>query len=405
MVRLASNTWITPTTYGSVITNISQNQQLNRIYLDNEATKYLCSIKYSKVIDQLNEKEIRIKDFLKFQPQFCEEKKKCMQLAEEKNWSLFSLTPLQYSVQTVNYCNARCDFCYANAPNTKEAKTMSISLIKELKDYAAKHGVKFGVSGGEPLLHPHIFDILSYRQDEVFDTLITNLTPDINLDRLIDTKVDLVQISLHGYDTLHDQIVHIDGAYKSIHEKIKSLLPHVHIATNTVITPKNIHSIPKLVEDLHLIQKNHQKPLTYIRFVPVVPSGTGLNTYVVENSFFSDVEKLLRKLEEKYTDMNFEIPMVHANPYEYKQKQNRWICPAGSTVAVIRIDGHIVPCNQFLDTSFVSMDKLSETPFQSIWQKDSLFSNLRKGIVATTKRTCSECMYLIKKEQNDISSQ
>jgi radical SAM protein with 4Fe4S-binding SPASM domain len=402
MVQLGSRIWLTPTTYGSVFTHISQNQHLRRVYLDNEATTYLCSSDFRRIIDQVIEKGIPVKDFFKFQDNFCNEKKACMQIAEENKWSLFSFTPLQFSVQTVNYCNARCDFCYANAPNAKETKSMSISLIHKLKDYAAEHGVKFGVSGGEPLLHPHIFDILSYRHNEVFDTLITNLTPDINLDKLIETKVDLIQISIHGYDTIHDQIINIKDAYKMIQKKMNYLLPHVHLATNTVITPKNIRSISQVVEDLHRMQTHHQKPLTYIRFVPVVPSGTGLHKYGIKENFFTDVEHLLRKLEEKHSDMSFEIPMIHANPYEYKQVQNRWICPAGSTVAVIRLDGHIVPCNQFLDTTLVSKETLSDSSFESIWRKDALFSKLRKGIASTTKRTCNECMYLIMKEQDRV---
>ena len=402
MVRLALNTWLIPTTYGAVFTHISHHHNLTRIYLDKEATDLLCTSEYQEVMEQVNKKNISINDFSQFQHQFCKEKKTCMKLANKQNWALFSLNPLQYSVQTVNYCNAHCDFCYANAPNTHKAQTMPLSLVYRLKDYAATFGVKFGVSGGEPLLHPHIFDILSYREHEVFDTLITNLTADIDLDKLIQTNVDLIQISLHGYDTIHDQSIKIMDAYKTIIERMNYLLPHVHLATNTVITESNIDSIPDLVNHLHSIQKDHHKPLTYIRFVPVVPSGTGVQTYEVKEPFFDDVEHLLRGLEKNYSDMTFEIPMIYANPYEYKQKDDRWICPAGSTVAVVRVDGRIVPCNQFIDTSFVSQQNLTESSFDHIWRNDPLFSTLRKGIVATSKRSCAECMYLIKKDDESL---
>jgi len=398
MVKINNKMWITPTTYGSVLTHITDTQHFERIYLDNEATTKLCSEDYSCILKEIKKKNIAVDNFSDYKHFFCNEKNQCDTLAHNNNWILFSYNPLQFSVQTINYCNAHCDFCYANAPNASNRKIMNFSLIKTLKDYAANNGVKFGVSGGEPLLHPSIYEILSYRNEDVFDTLITNLTAPVDLDKLIRTKVDLIQISLHGYDTIHNNIIKIDGAYEKIFERIKYLFPSVNLGTNTVITPNNIESIPQLIQDLSDIQKECNNTFTYVRFVPVVPSGAGIDTYTVKQNFFDDVEHLLRSLKSEYDDLNFEIPLIHANPYEYKKIGDRWMCPAGSTVAVIRLDGRIVPCNQFLDTTFSSTQKITDSSFQQIWLHDSLFSKFRQGMVATKHKNCEECLYLIMKE-------
>lgn len=396
MVRLNVDTWITATTYGSVFSHISQTGDLIRVYLDNEATESLCSDCPDSVINQIEEKQVDVTGFFNAQQRFCQENENCDFLAQKNNWELFSLTPLQISVQTLNYCNAHCNFCYANAPNTSNRNYMNLLPIYKLKDYAACHGVKFGVSGGEPLLHPDIYEILSYRHMDVFDTLITNLTAPVDLDRLIKTNVDLIQVSLHGYDIIHDRVLKINGAYNRIFNRMKYLFPFLNLATNTVITPENLESIPRLVQDFHDFQKDFEKSLAYIRFVPVVPSGTGISTYSVEERFFDKVEQLLRSLQKQFKSLNFEIPMIHANPYEYKRlENNRWMCPAGSTVAVIRLDGHVVPCNQFLDTPMASEKSITESSFDQIWFHDPLFSSLRRGVAATKQKRCDECMYLI----------
>jgi radical SAM protein with 4Fe4S-binding SPASM domain len=395
MVKINDDTWITPTTYGLVFSNIDKKQQLKRIYLDNEASFSLYNNNSEDVINLIESKGISTTGLKQRLDKIKEEKKQCDDLSKKNCWNLFSLYPLQYSIQTLNYCNASCDFCYANIPNTKDRKIMDLSIIKKLKDYAALNGVKFGVSGGEPLFHPQIYEILSYRCDEVFDTLITNLTPKFDYDTLIKTKVDLIQVSIHGYDNIHNNTIGIKNAYNLIFNRMKALLQNVNVATNTVITPLNIESIQSLVEDLSNLQQKQKRNLTYVRFVPVVPSGTGIEKYDVKESFINKVRDLLIKIQNEYKEINFEIPMLHSNPYEYFFKDKKWICPAGSTVAVIRIDGHIIPCNQFLDTSVCSINTIFDKNFKEIWLNDPLFSDMRKGITSNHEISCSECRYLL----------
>jgi radical SAM protein with 4Fe4S-binding SPASM domain len=398
MVKINDNTWVSPTTYGLVFSNIDKKQQLRRVYLDNEASFSLNSNNSEDIINLIESKGINIAGLKHHIDKIEKEKRQCDELSKKNYWNLFSLYPLQYSVQTLNYCNAKCDFCYANVPNTKDRKILDLSTIYKLKDYAAVNGVKFGVSGGEPLLHPQIYEILKYRCDEVYDTLITNLTPKYDFEDLLKTKVDLIQVSIHGYKSIHDNTIGIKNAYNLIFTRMKSLLQNVNLATNTVITPSNIESINSMVEDLSNLQKKQERNLTYVRFVPVVPSGTGLEKYGIKESFLDSVRGLLISLQRKYKEINFEIPMLHSNPYEYFIKDNKWICPAGSTVAVIRIDGHVIPCNQFLDTSVCSLNTIFDKNFQEIWLNDPLFSDMRKGIASNHEMSCSECRYLLMRQ-------
>jgi radical SAM protein with 4Fe4S-binding SPASM domain len=398
-----NNIWFTPTSYGLVISQVDSERNLKRIYLDSEAADALINGPSEEVKKSLEVKGVNLPTIGSSFRKISQDMTECNELVSKHNWYLFSLYPLQISVQIVNYCNARCDFCYANAPLTMNKKIFEPEKIFLLRDYAAQNGVKFGISGGEPLLHPQIYDILSYKNREVFDTLITNLTPNFDFDRLIETKLDLIQVSVHGHGKYHDSITGIKGAYEKIMGRITELMDHVNMATNTVITPGNINAIAELVRDLKGIQDNVDKKLSYIRFVPVLPSGTGYNLYDTKTNFMDEVKTLLIKLRGEYPDMEFEVPMLHSNPYEYFYKDNRWVCPAGSTVAVVRIDGRVIPCNQFLDTNVCSSTTIDQRSFHDIWLSDSILSKMRSGIQgASTNISCEECRYLIMKEENQL---
>jgi radical SAM protein with 4Fe4S-binding SPASM domain len=212
------------------------------------------------------------------------------------------------------------------------------------------------------------------------------------------TGVDLIQVSLHGLGSFHNSLLGIKDAYEKVRNRIIELMEKLNIATNTVITPYNMESIKPLVEDLVRIQKITDKKFSYVRFIPVLPSGRGYTLYKTTSPFIEKVESLLSRLIEKY-DLNFEVPILHPNPYEYFYEGGRWFCPAGSTVAVVRIDGCIIPCNQFLDTNVRSKSSVFDTDFHRIWINDPLLSEMRKGIAGSPNFSCQECRYLIMRTQ------
>lgn len=393
--------WITPTSYGAVFTQ-NVNREQTRIFIDKIAVDRLLSDKPYKIIQMLENKGMDIDHISALLQGFKKDAEVCRTIIKDNDWGLFSLHPLQISIQIVNYCNAGCDFCYANAPEKEENLKLDLETIKELKDHAADHGIKIGISGGEPTLHPDIYDILRYRKNEVFDTLITNLSTDIQIGRLIETEVDLIQISLHGHKAHHDRMLKINGLYESVFEKMRELAPHLDLATNTVITPENIRSIDMLIGDLLSFQNTSKKKLRYVRLVAVMPSGSGKDRYSNEPGFLKEVNELLARLHDDHPEINFETPLLHPNPYEYYTNNELKHCPAGSTVCVIRADGYVSPCNQFIETGIISKRSVLNNDFHSIWLNDPVLSRMRKGIAESEGDSCDECAYLILKEKDTL---
>jgi radical SAM protein with 4Fe4S-binding SPASM domain len=125
-----------------------------------------------------------------------------------------------------------------------------------------------------------------------------------------------------------------------------------------------------------------------------MPSGTGISRYTTDEGFTADVKLLLSGLLEDYPEINFEVPMLHPNPYEYFTEGGRHTCPAGSTVCVVRLDGRVIPCNQFLDTKMASAMSVKKHDIHHIWINDPVLSDFRKGSPSLEGLSCEGCAYI-----------
>lgn len=109
-------------------------------------------------------------------------------------------------VEITSNCNLKCVYCYNNSGMGKNMSFQNIkTLLQQIIDYG---GNKISLSGGEPLLHPNILQILKYIHDtNVSCTLLTNgtLIDDEKAKVIVETEVE-VQVSLDGPNALiHDK--------------------------------------------------------------------------------------------------------------------------------------------------------------------------------------------------------
>jgi Fe-coproporphyrin III synthase len=113
-------------------------------------------------------------------------------------------------------CNCRCLMCDI----WKDTKSSSLSLadLDRLLDDFQKLRVKWVVlSGGEPLMHPHLFEFCSkLREQDIQTTLLsTGLLFERYAAAIVDSVSDAI-VSLDGPPAVHDRIRRVPGAYSSL---------------------------------------------------------------------------------------------------------------------------------------------------------------------------------------------
>jgi MoaA/NifB/PqqE/SkfB family radical SAM enzyme len=234
-------------------------------------------------------------------------------------------------------CNAYCDFChFGDHTNFKNTKFADLDDYRNNIEQIAKLGVKFlDLTGGEPLLHKNIVEMVEYAKSLKLQTSITTnglLYP--KYAEKLAGKVNLLHFSLDSpYEAVHNKIRGVDcfqSVLKSI-ELAKSLGEFPDILFT--VTNDTYESLPEMYKlalkfDLVLIVN---PVFSYF-------GNPGLNGQAIEY-----IENYSKGKSNIYLNSAYlELRKNGGN------KRDKPLCKAVSRVIVISPDNEIIlPCYHF----------------------------------------------------------
>jgi MoaA/NifB/PqqE/SkfB family radical SAM enzyme len=149
-------------------------------------------------------------------------------------------------------CNCRCLMCNIWKEN-KNVRTLSLETIAELIQSFRKLNTKWvTLSGGEPLIHPHIDAIcrLIKNAKMKLSILSTGMTVSKSTETLLSHTDELI-LSLDGPPEVHNRIRNIPTAFVRLAEGVNKLHqanPNYRITTRTVIQKENFRHWPEIIE-------------------------------------------------------------------------------------------------------------------------------------------------------------
>ena len=144
--------------------------------------------------------------------------------------------PSQIVVDLTNSCNLKCIHCahseMVKSPNFRKASLAPL-LNKKLVDEVHKDGnglctyIRY-TADGEPMLHPQMFDMLEYAVGncEAKITLTTNgtLLNDEKIERLVNTKLHSVDISIDAFSVNSYSAIRKNGDYEQTINNVHKLI-------------------------------------------------------------------------------------------------------------------------------------------------------------------------------------
>jgi MoaA/NifB/PqqE/SkfB family radical SAM enzyme len=232
----------------------------------------------------------------------------------------------------IRRCNLACTYCNEyddySRPVPLESMQRRVDLLADLGTSIIT------MSGGEPLLHPELDDIIRrMRQRGVISGMITNgylLMPD-RIKRLNDAGLDHMQISI-------DNVMPDDVSKKSLKvldKKLQMLAEHAdfHVNINSVLGG-GIHN----PEDA-LAVSNRALELGFTSTVGIIHDGEGQLKPLGgrEREIFLSIRKLEKK---NYSRLNwFQKDIAWG-------RSNDWRCRAGARYLYICEDGLVHYCSQ-----------------------------------------------------------
>ena len=251
-------------------------------------------------------------------------------------------------LEITSQCNLRCRHCY-NSSSSENTAQLSRETILTCLEFFSCNGVQdLSISGGEPLLHPDVVDILQDAHERGFRTLLaTNGTLlSGELIKHIRPYVTYYQISVDGNKPAHEA-VRGPGSYEATFRGVHRLCAEglqKQTRLRMTISHSNCNSIPYLIEEAaHL-------GLEAVHFSIIRSQGRANENF--EELFQLSDERLIalyhevRELRRQYKG-TLEISRLTVDGGE---------CTLLKKEAVIRpridTNGDIYPCEGYLDPTF-----------------------------------------------------
>jgi Predicted Fe-S oxidoreductases len=245
---------------------------------------------------------------------------------------LSSKHPVLAHIIPMRRCNLACGYCNEY---DKVSDPVPLDVMKRRLDKLGELGTSIvTISGGEPLMHPQLDEIISHiRSYKMIAGLISNgyyFTPE-RIKRLNDAGLEFLQISIDNVEP--DEVS--KKSLKNLDKKLQNLAAHAefHININSVIGGGI-----KNPEDA-LVVARRAVELGFSSTVGVIHDGSGLLKPLneKEKEIFQQVKKLGNR---DHARLNwFQDAIAEGKPYE-------WRCRAGARYLYICEDGLVHWCSQ-----------------------------------------------------------
>ncbi len=289
-------------------------------------------------------------------------------------------------------CNLNCIHCRARASAGPHDDELSLAECKViLDDISAFASPTIIVTGGEPLLRPDIFDIISYGRDKGLRMVIAvngTLLDESAAGRLKEAGILRVSMSLDGKDAAgHDAFRGVNGSFHAVMKGADILretgLP---FQINTTVTRLNVEDLGAIYD----LVKAMGAVAWHIFLLVPVGRGEGLKGEELNAAMYEEVLEWLYSVEKRA-----EIEMkVTCAPHYYRLVKEKGDepksagCLAGKSFLFISHKGVAQPCGYLeLDCGDVRAQGVRE-----VWEKSPEFERLRD--LTGYKGKCGRCRYV-----------
>lgn len=287
--------------------------------------------------------------------------------------------PLKLFIDISNYCNLNCIHCLSGSSSTQHSFLEESLILKGVHE-CYSHGIfQIKIGGGEPLLYPNFWDIISKIRliaPNIRLSFTTNGTilNEADIAKIKEFSCD-VSVSLDGTEQIHN-LIRQGNVYNKVLQSIEMLKKQgVYPAVRYTLMDLNLDCVLSVY---HYCLKNDLK-LKIRRFKPT--SYTQKHLLLYNQKYFAIIEKL-RGLEgcdiEDIMKENENIEKVFYCSHD---------CGAGFRSIYIDYNGNISPC-VFLGDNYI-IGNISSDSIKELWDNSSILKEIRELKENPSCKNCS----------------
>lgn len=285
--------------------------------------------------------------------------------------------PFRVTWDLTTNCNLFCRHCYNVSHQEERLSPPQLQMIAH--KLANSKIFIVTLSGGEPLMEPEIWNIISIFRDRKKNVeLATNgtLITERIAKKIKDYGVNSVQVSIDGLRETHEYQRGVEGCFdKSIKGITYVLKEGVPVLVSMLVSQRNVEEIPELLEEVIQLGVHGFRATRLI----LMGRGEKLEKEVLtpEQTKSLTWYMLEQRAKRKGT---IEIVLDECMSFVGEKIEEyglSWFgCPAGRTECAVDAQGNVYPC-VFLTYDEFCMGNLLESEFDDIWNSQP-FEAFRK---------------------------
>ena len=299
-------------------------------------------------------------------------------------------------------CNLRCRHCwlqpkYQTTGHTYPALSLDLfgSIIEQAKPLGLS-GVK--LTGGEPLLHPRIHEMLGVVRDEGLRlTVETNgvlCTPEL-AEKMRSCKKAFVSVSL-------------DGADAETHEWVRGVKGCFEAALNGVRTLVNAGLRPQIIMTVMRRNKDHMEAVVRlaeslgagsVKFNIVQPIARGEKMHETRDTLTIEELVELGEWVENTLSVSADLRIFHSHPLAFRPLSRAYgdrasgcgICGILGIIGVLA-DGSYALCGIGETVPDLVFGQADRDRLEDIWENTAVLNELRAGLPGRVSGICADCL-------------
>ncbi len=310
-------------------------------------------------------------------------------------------------------CNLKCIHCYSHSNSNLKLTEMTEQQEINIIDDLAEFGVPVLLfSGGEPLLHPRIMDLIAYARGKgiraVLSTNGTLITKDI-AKKLKTMGLSYVGISIDGLEETHNKFRGSENSFKLAMQGIDNCREEgLKVGLRFTINKNNLHDVSGVFD---LLEERNIPRICYYHLAYSGRGTTMLKETLTNDETRDVVDLILRRTQNLYDKgnktevltVNNHCDGIHLyqkllkeNPQRAEEVMKLLKMNQGNNTGIgigcISWDGKVHP-DQFWRN--VLLGNVLDTPFSKIWTDENheFLAPLRER-KKYLKGKCASCKWL-----------
>jgi len=303
-------------------------------------------------------------------------------------------------VEITGKCLLSCLHCSVYDPSLK-GREMDLDDFKKIVDsFASLGGETLHISGGEPLSHAHLPEMIKYAKDSHLEVrlfscgIIDDIPPRVIAEELAKSKVDKISVSLQGSNAnTHDIITTKQGSFQKTVNFIKNLVKQgLYTKINFVPMKLNFEEIEDLIEYAVKLGANE---VNVLRFVPQGRGVIHRDTLILTKDEFSALVEFVTQQRGR-NDIRVNVGTPFDFCFLFNQSYNPKQCTAGINECVVKLSGDVIPCPAYTDLEEYIAGNVFDSSLKEIWINSKVFDRIRKFEYEKIRGLCKSCQHFDK---------